>query len=48
MSAGQVKNAGGELRVAGARGHVDQVLRMTSMHQILGLHPTAGDAAEGF
>ena len=48
MSAGQVKNAGGELRVAGAKGHVEQVLRMTSMHQILGLHPTSGDAAESF
>jgi len=48
MSAGQVKNAGGELRVAGAKGHVEQVLRMTSMHQILGLHPTSGDAADSF
>jgi anti-sigma B factor antagonist len=48
MSAGQVKNAGGALRVAGASGHVEQVLKMTSVDHILGLHPTMGAAAESF
>jgi anti-sigma B factor antagonist len=48
MSAGQVKNAGGALRVAGASGHVEQVLKMTSVDHILGLHPTTGAAAESF
>lgn len=48
MSAGQVKNAGGELRVAGAKGHVDEVLRLTNVHELLGVHPTTGAAAEGF
>lgn len=48
MSAGQVKNAGGELRVAGAKGHVDQVLRLSNVHQLVGVHATAGAAAEGF
>ena len=48
MSAGQLKEAGGELRVAGATGHVEQVLRMTNVHQILGLHPTTVAAAASF
>jgi anti-sigma B factor antagonist len=48
MSAGQVKGAGGELRVAGATGHVEQVLKMTNVHQIVGLHPTTEAAAAGF
>jgi anti-sigma B factor antagonist len=46
--AGQMKKAGGELRVAGANQHVDQILRMTSVDQIVGLHATADEAAEGF
>jgi anti-sigma B factor antagonist len=48
MSAGQVKEAGGELRLAGPSGHVEQVLKMTNMHQIVGIHPTAAAAAGGF
>jgi anti-sigma B factor antagonist len=48
MSAGQLKEAGGELRVAGATGHVEHVLKMTNVHQILELHPTAVAAAASF
>ena len=48
MSAGQMKEAGGELRVAGATGHVEQVLKMTNVHQIVGLYPTTVTAATGF
>jgi anti-sigma B factor antagonist len=48
MSAGQVKKAGGELRAAGANGHVEQVLTMTKVDQIVGLHPTTVAAAAGF
>ena len=48
MSAGQVKEAGGELRVAGATGHVEQVLKMTNVHHVLGLHPTTEAAAARF
>jgi anti-sigma B factor antagonist len=48
MSAGQLKEAGGELRVAGATGHVEQVLKMTNVHQIVGLHPTTAAAAASF
>jgi anti-sigma B factor antagonist len=48
MSAGQVKKAGGELRGAGASGHVEQVLKMTKVDQIVSLHPTTVAAAAGF
>jgi anti-sigma B factor antagonist len=48
MSAGKVKKAGGELRVAGAAGHVEQVLKLTHVDQIVGLHPTTDAAAAGF
>jgi anti-anti-sigma regulatory factor len=48
MSAGQVKKAGGELRLAGANGHVEQALKMTHIDQIVGLHPTTVAAATGF
>jgi anti-sigma B factor antagonist len=48
MSAGQVKIAGGELRVAGAAEHVKQVLKMTNIDKIVALHPTAKEAAAGF
>jgi len=48
MSAGQVKEVGGELRVAGAAGHVEQVLKMTNVDQIVRLHSTTAAAAAGF
>jgi anti-sigma B factor antagonist len=48
MSAGQVKKAGGELRLAGANGHVEQALRMTHVDHIVGLHPTTVAAATSF
>jgi anti-sigma B factor antagonist len=48
MSAGQLKKAGGELRVAGATAHVEDVLKMTNVDQIVVLHPTAAVAAAGF
>jgi anti-sigma B factor antagonist len=48
MSAGKVKEAGRELRLAGAAGHVEEVLKITNVHQILGLHPTAAAAASSF
>jgi anti-sigma B factor antagonist len=47
MSAGQVKKAGGELRAAGASGHVEQVLRMTKVDAIVGLHSTMAAASQG-
>ena len=46
--AGQMRKAGGELLVAGANQHVEQILRMTAIDHIIALHPTAGAAAAGF
>ena len=46
--AGQMKKAGGELRVAGANQHVDQILRVTAVDQIVRMHPTADAAAAAF
>jgi anti-sigma B factor antagonist len=48
MSAGKMKKAGGELRVAGATAHVEDVLKMTNVDQIVVLHPTTAVAAAGF
>jgi anti-sigma B factor antagonist len=48
MVAGQMKKAGGELRVAGANEHVENLLRMTAVDHIVGLHPTTVAAASGF
>ena len=48
MCAGQLKQAGGELRVAGATGHVENVLKLTNVGQVVGLHPTTASAATGF
>jgi len=48
MSAGQLKKAGGELRVAGATAHVEEVLKMTNIDKIVVLHPTTAAAAANF
>ena len=48
MCSGKVKEAGGELRVAGARGHVQTVLTMTQVGKILALYANRADALEGF
>jgi anti-sigma B factor antagonist len=48
MAAGQIKGVGGELRVAGANPHVEQLLKVTQVDQIVGLHPTTASAAAGF
>ncbi len=48
MSAGRLKDAGGELRVAGAAEHVEQVLKMTNIDKIVVLNQTVVDAAAGF
>jgi len=48
MSSGKVKAAGGELRISGAAGHVEQVLKMTNVDRILGVHPTIAAASESF
>jgi anti-anti-sigma factor len=48
MCSGKVKEAGGELRVAGAEGHVKAVLKITEVGKILALYPSSADALEGF
>jgi anti-anti-sigma factor len=48
MCSGKVKEAEGELRVAGARGHVQTVLTMTQVGKILALYANRVDALEGF
>jgi anti-sigma B factor antagonist len=48
LSAGQVKEAGGQLRVACATGHVEQVLKMTNVDKVVELHPTIEAAAASF
>jgi anti-anti-sigma factor len=48
MCSGKVKEAGGELRVAGAEGHVQTVLRITEVGKILALYRTRADALQGF
>jgi anti-anti-sigma factor len=46
MCAGKVKQAGGELRVAGAQGIVEQTLKMTRVDQIVTLCATVDAASE--
>ena len=48
MSAGQLRNAGGGLRLACAQGHVEQVLKTTNIDKVVRLHPTATAAAADF
>lgn len=44
MCFGKVKKAGGDLRVAGARGIVEEVLKMTKVDRIVVLYPTVAAA----
>ena len=48
MSAGQVKDAGGQLRLAGVAGHVEKVFKMTSVDKVVPWNPTVTEAAAGF
>jgi anti-anti-sigma factor len=48
MSAGQVKQAGGELRLAGASKHIEQVLKLTSIDKLVSWNPTVTEAAASF
>jgi len=47
MSAGQLKQAGGALRVC-AQGRIEEVLKMTNVDKVVGLHPTMAAASAGF
>ena len=48
MCSGKMKKAGGELRVAGATGVVEDVLKLTHMENIVNLHATTAEAIAGF
>jgi len=45
---GKLKKEGGELRLAGATGLVEEVLKMTSVDKITRLYSTAEEAAAAF
>jgi anti-sigma B factor antagonist len=45
---GKMRVAGGELRVAGASGAVEKVIKLTQVDNIVSLYPTAAAAAENF
>jgi len=47
-SAGQAKQAGGELRLAGANKHIEQILKVTSVDKIVSWNQTVTEAAAGF
>jgi len=42
-----ITREGGELRVAGAAGMVEQVLKMTSVNKLVHMFPTVKEAASG-
>ena len=45
---GKLRRAGGQLRMAGAKGMVASVLKMTRVEDVAGMFPTAAAAAESF
>jgi anti-sigma B factor antagonist len=45
---GKMTQEGGELRIAGATGIVDEVLRMTSVNKLMQFFPSVQEAAAGF
>ena len=47
MMAGRVKEAGGQLRIAGTNEHVHKVLTLTSIDKLIPLYDTAEAATEG-
>ena len=48
MCSGKMKKAGGELKVAGAKGMVEETLKLTHMEAIVGMHATTAEAVAGF
>ena len=48
LSQAKVKKEGGELRIAGAQGVVDEILKMTSVDKLVKLFPTVEAAAASF
>jgi anti-sigma B factor antagonist len=46
MSFGKLKKAGGELRVAGAQGVIEEIFRITNVDRVIKLYATAEAAAQ--
>jgi anti-anti-sigma factor len=44
----QLAKAGGALRLAGATGMVESSLKLTQVHNVVPLHPTAQQASQSF
>lgn len=43
-----LKKSGGTLRLAGAKGMVEAVLKLTQVHRVIPISPTAQEAAKDF
>ncbi len=48
LSQAKVKKEGGELRIAGAQGVVDEILKMTSVDKLMKVFPNVEAAAANF
>lgn len=48
VSQAKIKKEGGELRICGATGIVEEILKMTSVDKIVRFYPTTSDAAANF
>jgi anti-anti-sigma factor len=44
----KLKKSGGGLRLAGVKGMVERVLKMTQVHRVIPIFPTTADAAKDF
>ncbi len=44
----KLAKCGGGLRLAGAKGMVEGVLKMTQVDKVIGMYPTVSDASESF
>lgn len=44
----RLKKSGGDLRLAGVKGMLDGVFKMTQVHKVIGMYPTTKEAAENF
>jgi anti-sigma B factor antagonist len=43
----RLKRSGTALRLAGAHGMVEGTLKLTQVHRVIGMYPTASEAADG-
>ena len=48
MAAGEAKESGGQLRLAGVNGHLEHLLKVTSIDKVVAWDPTVREAAAAF